>query len=525
MGSAVSPPLALGPVLVALVASVPGAVAWWTGRGLQRQMEDPALPELLMARQQRLVLVVATAIALMLVLGAVHGVWGMPLLALGMLAGRYPLRRALLGETVGLGRYLWHSLRSVAGTWGFWLLLLCAPCTVLVVDAMSWPLSLALIPVLLLWENAYIRIWLRLHDAIPLEDARIEPRVLAIVERAGVAAPALYRVGTPGLRYVNALALPSATRPAIGLGNALLELLEPDEIAAIYAHELSHIEQFSPRVVRGLQWTTRLLIVLSVGLPLAARWLAPGLAGWLIWLWPAVPLGLLVQRARKSQQRETESDLRAAALCGDAEAVVRALVKVHVYAFIPRRWPVDVERGATHPSLARRIQALRGDGGSVAASAGAPTVLATAREGSYVAFDRDRAWWLDGVPASAAPDLESLRAGATSVRSVAWPELIELRVTTKGAERALRAEHRNGDNWSVPVRYAQVAELQKALDVVDVRLRRELGRRSAPLSPLIALTTLLVMLASGQYSILFIPLVLLLLRPSTAALAARAQWP
>jgi Zn-dependent protease with chaperone function len=513
-------PLVLGPWFVALIACVPGITAWWTGRALVSATADPALPELLMARQQRLLLITATALALLLVLGNAHLAWAIPWLTLSLLAGRYPLRRALLGESNGLGSYLWRSSKSIVGAWGFWALLLSAPVLVLAIDPHWWSFTLALVPLLLVWEFAYIRIWLRLHDAVPLADERLEPRIREIVGRAGVKAPDLYRIGAEGTRVVNALALPSATRPAIGLGNALLELLEPDEVAAIYAHELSHIEQFSPRVIRRFQSVTRLLIVLAVTIPLLARWLMPAAAGWVPWIWPVVVLVVLVQRARKSQQRETESDLRAAALCGDAEAVVRALVKVHVHAFIPRRWPIDVERGATHPSLARRIQALRGSGSREAGSAGEPTLLDTARDGTLIAFDDARAWWFDGVPPGTVRNLESLRAHALSVRSVAWPELVELRLATNGSERALRAEHRNGDSWSVPIAQPQVAALQSALDRVDVRLHRELGKRSAPVAPLIAASTLLVMLVSGQIGILLVPLVLVAFRPSTAALAA-----
>jgi heat shock protein HtpX len=513
--------LMLGPLLVALVACVPGIVAWWTGRRLARLADDPALPELLMAQQQRLLGVVATALAVMIVLGGTHVYWSFPLMAAGLITGRYPLRRKLLGETMGLGTYLWRSGKSVLGGWGFWVLLAWTPMIVLGIDARWWPLSLALGAVLLVWEHFYGRLWLWLNDAEPFAgDHDLAPRIEAIVERAGIKAPALYKIGARGTRYVNAIALPSISRPAIGMGNTLLELLEPDEVAGIYAHELSHIEQFSPRILRRLQMVMWLMIVVGVAAPLLVRWLAAPYAFWAPIVWPIVVLTTLVLRAKKSQQRETESDLRAAALCGDADAVARGLVKLHLHAFIPRRWPVDFERQATHPSLARRIQALRGQGDEAVASLGAPKILATARDGSMIAFDDARAWWFDGVPAGTTPDLESLRTNASSVRSVAWPELIELRVTTKGTERALRAAHRNGDNWSVPLASSQVADVQKALDLVDVRLQRELGKRPWASPALVAAAMLIAMLMSGLIGVLLVPMLLVLLRPSAASLAA-----
>lgn len=510
----------LGPVFASLIAIAPGAYSWWTGRSLVGRTDDPALPELLMARQQRLVPVMATALAILIVTAGQHLWWSLLLLAVALLSGGYPLRRKLLGETAGLPLYLWRSLKSLIGGMGFWILLVWTPTIVLAIDPERWWLALGLIPLLLLWEHFYHSIWLRLNDAEPLVSPELAPRIATIVERAGIPAPALFRIGAPGTRFVNALAFPSVRRPAIGLGNALLELLEPDEIAAIYAHELSHIEQFSPRIVRRLQLVTWLLILGAVAVPLLVRWLAPAAAPWTSWLWPLVALFVLVHRAKKSQEREHESDLRAAALTGDPEAVARGLIKVHVHAYIPRRWAIDFERNASHPSLARRIQTLRGQGAQAVASLGAPTVLPTAREGSWVVFENDRAWWFDGVAPGTAPELDTLRAAASSARSVAWTYLLELRVTTSGEGRALHARHRNGDRWSVPLDAAHVAAVQKALDQVDVRLHRELGKARLTNAWVLAAAVLLAMILTGRVGVLLIPTLLVMWRPAATSLAA-----
>ena len=71
-----------------------------------------------------------------------------------------------------------------------------------------------MLPLLLLWEYFYQHLWLRLHDAEPLASPELAPRIAAIVARAGIPAPALYRIGAPGTRFVNALAFPSTRRPA-----------------------------------------------------------------------------------------------------------------------------------------------------------------------------------------------------------------------------------------------------------------------------------------------------------------------
>lgn len=508
--------------VVALAALAPGITAWWTGRQLARSIHDPTLPELLLARRQRTLQVFAFCAVFAIVLGGRQSWWSIPLLAVALIAGTYPLRRTLGIETQGVARYGWRCAKSVVGGFGFWLVLVVTPEIVLSIDARYRLLSLALVPLLLAWEHWGVPLWLWAHDAAPLADADVERRVAAIAERAGTAAPALYRIGGTGTRFMNAVALPSARHPAIGLGNALLELLDADEVAAIYAHELSHIEQHGPRSLRRRQAENRGLVLLGVAAGFGASWLALPWASLIPALWALVPIAVLAHRGRRRKQREMESDLRAAALCGDAEVVARALVKLHVHAMIPRRLPVDYERRASHPSLARRVQALRA--GAAAASPvpmlGAPVVLATASAGSIVVLDDDRAHWFDGVPADVPDDLASLRTHAASTRSVVWDALVELRVAAAGAERVLRATHRNGESWSVPLAPAQVTIVQRALDRIDWRLHRELGRRPFPDTRLIAVATLLALLLSRDVGVLLVPAALAALLPSTAALAA-----
>ena len=67
---------------------------------------------------------------------------------------------------------------------------------------------------MLMWEWWYPRIWLRMHDAVPLDDPVLKPRLDAIVAKAGLQPLDTYRIGTAGRRLVNAVALPSVKRPA-----------------------------------------------------------------------------------------------------------------------------------------------------------------------------------------------------------------------------------------------------------------------------------------------------------------------
>jgi Zn-dependent protease with chaperone function len=270
----------------------------------------------------------------MIVWGAGNATWGIPLLLLLFIAAGYPLRTRILGETWGFGAYLWHTVLSILGAFGFWIALVWIP---LIVQGISSavgggrPVTIAVavtVGVLMLaWEAWYPQIWLRAHAAEPLVSPELTPRFDEIVRRAGTITPSVFRVGPRGSRFVNAVALPSVRRPSVAMGTALLELLEPDETAAIFAHEVAHFDQFTPRVIRRRQLINRVLIVAGVAWPVIGLLGTTFKGVWIGWLWPILVLAALIRRTAKVQQHETESDLRAAALCGDPEALVRGLIK------------------------------------------------------------------------------------------------------------------------------------------------------------------------------------------------------
>jgi Zn-dependent protease with chaperone function len=464
----------------------------------------------------------------MIVLGGADAAWGIPLLIVLLIAVAYPLRTRVLGETWGFGAYLWHTAASIVGGFGFWIALCYAPSMVrwlvgLVGTERPWliaTLASIVIALLVAWEAWYPRIWLAAHAAERLESAELTPRFDEIVRRAGTIVPDVYRVGPQGSRFVNAVALPSAHRPSVAMGNALLELLDPDETAAIFAHEVAHFDHFTRRYVRRSQLINRLLIVTGVTVPLLAAFAGVGWAPWIGWVWSFIVLVALGRRAAKSQQHETESDLRAAALCGDPEALVRGLVKLHLHARIPRRYDVDVERAATHPSLVRRIQAIRAGGAAAVEQLGTATVIRSEREGSWVVLEDTRSYWLDGVPEGTEPHLAALRDASSSYRAVNYQDLVELRVAAIGDVRTITARTRAGDRWAVPIATDDVARVQSALDVVDLRLGKA-GPAPARVSPkAIALAAFAVTFFAGQTGVVLVPIILAMWKPSAAALAA-----
>jgi Zn-dependent protease with chaperone function len=519
----------VGQTVLTLVAAIlPALIAWWNDRRLLGKGDDPALPELLASRRRLTVRAVAVAIALMIVFGGAAVAWGIPLLIALLIAAAYPLRTRVLGETWGFGAYLWHTAASIVGGFGFWIALCYAPTIVLwIVKAVGtqrlWLaalLALVVAALLLAWEAWYPRIWLWTHAGERLTSPELTPRFDEIVRRAGTVVPQVYRVGPKGSRFINAVALPSVRQPSVAMGNALLDLLDVDEAAAIFAHEVAHFDHFSVRHVRRVQLLNRALIAIGVALPLVASLTAVRWTQSIGWVWPIIVLLALGRRAAKSQQHETESDLRAAALCGDPEALVRGLVKLHAHARIPRRYDVDFERMASHPSLVRRIQAIRAGGPAAIEQLGTATVVRSSRAGSWVVLEEARSYWLDGVPDGTEPELAALRDASSSYRAVNYRDLVEIRVAADGEARTIAARTRAGDKWSVPIAPDDVSRVQRALDVVDLRLGGA-GPAPARLTPkIIAVAAFTVVLLSGQAGVVLAPILVAMAKPSAAALAA-----
>ena len=135
-------------------------------------------------------------------------------------------------------------------------------------------------------------------------------------------------------------------------------------------------------------------------------------------LWEIVLVAAIVLLARDRQKHETASDLRAIALAGDPDALVRALIKIHAFAYLPRRWDTEWERHATHPSLARRIQAIHAAAGTAPASLAEPATFAGADDSSSVTFHDTLVSWNEGGAATYSIDYRRLTMLRTPVFSI-----------------------------------------------------------------------------------------------------------
>lgn len=512
------------------LALTPALVGWLWGRAILRRRHEPALPERL---KRRLVWVLALAWLVVFALILLDAGWPPGVLAvLGAIVSGFPLRRALLEERWGLGRYVWFQGRFLVALIGFWVLLGTAPTLALSTGA---PVAAGLVlgAVLVAWNLAYSRVLRALTAARPMtteESRRVGDALDRIDAAAGVAPPRRLVIPVPGGRFANGLAI-AGKEPMVLLTKTVLDEFEPPELAAVYAHEIAHIERLPVRRLRRRELVVRLLVAAAVVLPLAP------LSSWVLWLgWPAAVLFTMLV-AFRPQQEELESDLRAAELCGDPEAVELALVKLHAVALLPRRMSPEETRYQTHPSLARRIQALRrladgatsdeeasGEGresATAAADRDDAVVIRGRRPGTAILLGDERITWLEGVPDGGPHDPEELRSAADSARSMAYRRLSDLRLDPGGFGRspALVAREAGRRPRRTAVLPADAAALEAALDRVDPRLG-EGAPASRTMARALAAVALLAALVSPLVASAVLLALIALIRPRPAPLAA-----
>jgi Zn-dependent protease with chaperone function len=294
-----------------VVAAVPGVVAWWTGRRLLARRDDPALPERIVARANRLVQVTAASIVVLFFVSP-HTPWIVALPLLGLFAGGFPTHKVLHEDRRGVVGYLLASARWWLAVLGVWTLLAFTPAIIAAAGPARWLVAALLGATLVAWDLVYVDVLRRVLGARSLSRDDLAPRFAAVVSRARAVAPRVWRFGFPGGRVVNAFALPSRRCPTVLFGDQLLQLLEPDEVAAIFAHEVAHLEHFDRKRLVQARVTMWALIGLTVVVaPLLGQWVV-ALSGYIETAWVvAVGLGLLLLGAAR-QQHEAESDRRAA---------------------------------------------------------------------------------------------------------------------------------------------------------------------------------------------------------------------
>lgn len=463
-------------IAFALVCSLaPAFNSWVSGRTLLRRLDDPALAERLEARRQSTMRVMVVSWAIVILLGGWQAGWLIPLSVVGIGVGGFPLRRAVFEETWSLAAFLGHTARFILVMAGPWLGVLA---TAFIPTANPWVFGIAAGT----WLSAVA--WLALSSArvvrwifatSPIRDPALAARFDDVLSRATCARPEIVRAGTKGGTWVNAFAI-GGRAPIVLFTDGLLEMLDPDEATAIFAHEVAHLEEFG-----AWRWQLRLMVpialaacyavfivVITQSMPSLSMSSSPlFVVGWPL----ALILGAFIM-GRGSRDRETASDLRGIELCGDGAALIRALTKLHLKARLPRRQAGSVERRGTHPSLSRRIQAIRKAAGIVTEGQAFEPIVAfdTKNARRAVAVFRDRIVFLEGVESASATTADAAVLDAESSTSVAYGDLNSLRLAPTRKGLRLEAKRAGGKLPRILVRDGDAEFLQNALDSIDALL-------------------------------------------------------
>ena len=514
-------------VLVALLVPMLTALVW--GWRLSAAQGEPGLPERWHAYSNALSKLGGAAGAAVIVNGDPFALPLAVLLVLLVAAGTFPARRRVLRESWGLGAFLGYVVRFPLVGAIFWILLAAAPVTIAALD--SWQrltAGLAFGLVLGIWTLGFGTFARRLTGAREVDGPAIAARFQELVSRSQVLAggprPELLHAGPRGGTWAAHLGMPLRRRPFVLVGDVLLEKLTLDELAALVAHNLALLEHRRRRGTWGRDLRNWLLILGAVGcVPLVAA-LAPG------WLTP-VPLVWLMlimvaatREEASNHQLVPRLDRRAVELCGDPEALVRALTRVQTLSNMPRRWDGEFDKITSHPSLTSRIHAIRQLAGFHPLALDEEVVLESKEGGRYAILGPEQVWFLDGVPAG---DLDpaALRQRAASSCAYAYRTLsaLHLRVNVAGG-LILCAVPSEGKEVRLPLARDSVDRAQQALDRLDGRMAPKVAGRTPLVLMAVFGAVLLHMACSTPAApgLLFVPAVLVFIRREVAPIIGAA---
>ena len=214
---------------------------------------------------------------------------------------------------------------------------------------------------------------LRMYDARPIarQDALpLYQLVEIIAKRAQLKqAPKLYYIPS---RVINAFALGSSDDSVVAISDGVLRKLDFDELAAILAHEITHVKNNDIRVMTFADIAGRITKILSllgqllilINLPLILftelqfNWIPLLVMVFAPLVSDLIQLGL-------SRVREYDADLGSAILLGDSRPLASALAKMEYYKhnilgglFIPVQKIPEPSLLRTHPPTEERIKRL-----------------------------------------------------------------------------------------------------------------------------------------------------------------------
>lgn len=175
---------------------------------------------------------------------------------------------------------------------------------------------------------------LSMHHAQPL-DPQSAPELYQIVaglaQRAQIPMPRLYVMHES---QPNAFATGrSPEKGVVAVTAGLLELLDRDEVAAVIAHEIAHIKNrdtLTMTITATLAGAIGMLANFATVFTPSNRERGGGFGALLLMI--LAPLMAMLVQMAISRTREYEADATGAAVCGNPEALARALQKIEAYA-------------------------------------------------------------------------------------------------------------------------------------------------------------------------------------------------
>jgi len=512
-------PVFVPPLAAAIAAVIAAGLAWAVATPLIRAADGPALPERLLqwAGQHRFVALLAYLPALF---SGRHAFWALPVAWLGLQITTHRVRRRVFGDTWSFAGQVWWKVRAFLAMAAWWWTLMIFPA--LVIHGGAGPVvTIAFGVVLLVWLYFYNDVLGAILGARPIAAPALLDAFEPILARARVRRPRLIQAGPRGGLVINAFALGAMRGDVVLFMDGLLDETTPAESAAVLAHEIGHLEDFA-----GRRWqvygVAPLLVTGGVAVTLAIQQL--GWPPWIAIAWFPAPVLWLLLRLARSQQRENESDARAVELCGDGEALIRALSTIHSRARVPRRFHPAFAQRATHPSLARRIQAIRAAGG-VPPAAIEPRAFAGDGVPRAVLFEAERIVFVAfGSERPDLGDLASLVLRAAHVDAIPYAELSSLHVDPRRDGGAtLVATGRRGAVHRLRLASGDLGAVQALMDLVDQRLGPSPSTPRLPqlVGRAAAVAAFLVATPWSAWGVMAVAL-LGMIRPTTPALAAIA---
>ncbi|MDG5752344.1 zinc metalloprotease HtpX [Qipengyuania sp. XHP0211] len=238
----------------------------------------------------------------------------------------------------------------------------------------------ALIALIIAGAMNFVTYWkadqivLSMHKAREV-NARTSPDFYSIVailaQRAGLPMPKVYVIDSP---HPNAFATGrNPENAAVAATTGLLDMLSRDEVAAVMAHELGHIQNRDTLIMTMVATIAGAISMLAnFGMIFSSDSRNNPLA--LIGAILLAPFAAMIVQMAISRTREFGADRAGAEICGDPDALASALRKIsHAARQVPNpvteRNPAAAqlyivpthvgELFSTHPATERRISALR----------------------------------------------------------------------------------------------------------------------------------------------------------------------